>query len=133
VTTKAVADWLSSTVAADLSATVVKAFSAFDRPTIGANAYIEWVQLAPQEPTRIGQTVTRWAYQFRVWLVTANEIALWAIVDSVRTMIQTRTEATIGGARHRIAWTAASRAEPGDETTIDALRYAAVLTVTFTE
>jgi hypothetical protein len=48
-------------------------------------------------------------------------------------MIQTRTEATIGGARHRIAWTAASRAEPGDETTIDALRYAAVLTVTFTE
>ncbi len=133
MTTKTIADWLSSTVATDLSVTVVKAFSAFDRPTIGANAYIEWQQVAPLEPTRIGQTVTRWAYQFRIWVVTANELALWAITDSIRTMTQTRTDATIGGARYRIAWSAAGRAEPADETTIEALRYAAVLTVTLTE
>ena len=133
MTTKAIADWLAATVAADLSVTTVKGAAAYARPTTGTgNAYIEWRETEPLPATRVGQTVTRWATQFQVLVITGNEIDLWAIVDSIKTMTQTRTEATIGAARCRVAWTAASRAEPSEET-IEALRYAAVTQVSITE
>jgi len=133
MTTKLIADWLATTVAADLTVTTVKGSSAYARPATGTgNAYIEWRDTEPVAPTRVGQTVTRWTTRFQIVITTGNEIDLWAIVDSIKTMTQARTEATIGGARHRVAWTAASRAEPSEET-IEALRYAAVTQVSITE
>jgi hypothetical protein len=132
MTTKAMADWLATVAAADLSVTTVKGVAAYARPTttIG-NAYIEWQETETADPNRVGATVTTWATTFRLVVVTGNEIDLWAMVDSIKAMIQARTEASISGARHRMRWTAVSRAEPS-ENTIEALRYAAVTQVLIT-
>jgi hypothetical protein len=132
MTTKAMADWLATAAAADLSVTTVKGVAAYARPTttIG-NAYIEWQETETADPNRVGATVTTWATTFRLVVVTGNEIDLWAMVDSIKAMIQARTEASISGARHRMRWTAVSRAEPS-ENTIEALRYAAVTQVLIT-
>jgi hypothetical protein len=132
MTTKLIADWLATAVAADLTVTTVKGSAAYARPTTSTgNAYIEWQDAETQEPNRIGATVTTWATTFKLVVVTSNEINLWAMVDSMKAMIETRTEATIDGARYRVRWTAVSRAEPSEET-IEALRYAAVTQVLIT-
>ena len=132
MTTKALADWLTAAVAADLSVTTVKGAAAYARPTttIG-NAYIEWQEVETVEPQTVSRTVTTWATTFRLVVVTGNEIDLWAMVDSMKAMIALRTEATISGARYRARWQAVSRAEPS-ENTIEALRYAAVTQVSIT-
>lgn len=132
MTTKAMADWLVSTVAADLSVTTVKGAAAYARPATGpGNVYIEWQEAETQEPNRISATVTTWVTTFRLVIVTGNEIDLWAMVDSMKAMIASRTEASIGGARYRVRWSPISRAEPS-ENTIEALRYAAVTQVLIT-
>ena len=132
MTTKALADWLTAAVAADLSVTTVKGVAAYARPTttIG-NAYIEWQEVETVDPQTVSRTVTTWATTFRLVVVTGNEIDLWAMVDSCKAMIQARTEATISGARYTVRWQAVSRAEPS-ENTIEALRYAAVTQVLIT-
>lgn len=132
MTTKLLADWLATTVATDLTVTTVKGSAAYARPTttIG-NAYIEWQEAEPADQTRISATISTWATTFRLIVVTGNEIDLWAMVDSLKAMIQARTEASISGARYRVRWTAVSRAEPS-ENTIEALRYAAVTQVLIT-
>ena len=131
MTTKAQADWLLATVTADTGLAALKGVPAFDRPATASSAYVEWRQSAPQEATRIGQTVTRWAAQFAVVMVATSEIGMWALVDAAETMIQTRTEASISGVRYRIAWGALSRLEQSEDT-IEALRYAAVTIATLT-
>lgn len=132
MTTKLTADWIASTVATDLTVTTVKGSAAYERPTTGAgNAYIEWQETGTVDPNRISANVTTWETTFRLIVVTGNEIDLWAMVDKIKAMIQARTEATISSARYRVRWTAVSRAEPS-ETTIEALRYAAVTQVLIT-
>ena len=120
------------TLAADLTVTTVKGSAAYERPTTAiGNAYIEWQETEPADQTRISATVSTWAITFRLIVITGNEIDLWAMVDSMKTMIALRTEATISSARHKVRWTAISRAEPS-ENTIEALRYAAVTQVLIT-
>ena len=125
MTTKAQADWLIAAVTADLGLAVVKGTPAWDRPATAASAYVEWRQLEPLPATRIGQTVTSTTTQFVVGARATNEVELWALVDSMDAMIKSRTEATISGARYRVAWDAVRRMEQGDEV-IEALRYAAL-------
>lgn len=131
MTTRALADWLTSTVEADLGMTCGKSFAAWDRPTASNNAFIEWQSVTPGEQLRIGSTQDTFMATFQLVAMTANELALWSVVDLLQAMVKTRTEATIGGARYRVRWSAITRAEQQAETT-EALRYAAVTTAQIT-
>lgn len=131
MTIKLQADWLIAAVGADTGLSVLKGAPAWDRPATSASAFVEFRQSAPLEPTRVGQTVTRYTTQWAVGVVAANEVSLWALVDSVEAMIQTRTEATISGERVRVSWGAVTRFEPSEDT-IEALRYAAIVTCNIT-
>ena len=132
MTTKVQADWLIATVTSDLGVTnVVKGAPAWDRPSTSTVAYVQWSQSQALEPTRIGQTVTRYTTRFVLTVNTANEIALWTMIDAIEAMMQSRTEATIGGTRYRIEWGVCVRSEPVTET-VEALRYAAEITVSMT-
>lgn len=129
MTTKATADWLAATVVTDLGTTCKKDYPAFDRPEVAAGAYIGWVTTTPEYGVRIGESLSRWQVMMRLLVVTANEVALWAMIDLMETMAETRTEATISSARHRVRFAPIERAENPYE--IDALRYAAQTTIQF--
>lgn len=131
MTTRALADWLTATVESDLGLTCAKGFSAWDRPTLSSGAFIEWQTTAPGDQLRIGSTQDAFTATFQLVVMTANEVALWAVVDLLQAMTKSRTEAMIGSARYRVRWTAITRVEQQAETT-EALRYAAVTTAQIT-
>ena len=131
MTTRALADWLTAAVESDLSLTCAKGFSAWDRPTLSSNAFIEWQTTAPGDQLRIGSTQDTFVATFQLVAMTANEVALWAVVDLLQAMVKARTEATVDGARYRVHWSAITRVEQQAETT-EALRYAAAITVQIT-
>lgn len=129
MTTKACADWLAATIITDLGVTCQKSFPAFDRPDIAAGAYIGWNSTTPMYGERIGSSLDRWEMQIELLVVTANELALWAMIDLIETMAATRTAATISSKDTRIRFAPIERA--ANEFGIDALRYAAQTTIQF--
>lgn len=129
MTTKAVADWLSATVTTDLSVPCKKGFPSWDRPDIAAGAYIEWANTTPEYNVRVGSSVDKWEAQFVMVVVTASEVALWAMLDLVEAMAEARTEATISSARTRIRFAPIERVD--NPNGLEALRYAAQTTIQF--
>ena len=130
MTTKAVADWLIATVESDLSVTdCKKGWPAFDRPNVAAGAYIDWNTTSPMYGERVSASIDRWETQFDLLVVTANEVALWAMLDLMETMAETRTAATISSKGTRIRFAAIERAE--NPFNNNALRYAAATTIQF--
>lgn len=130
--TKNVADWLETAVSTDLGITCAKGNAAWSRPAIGtANAYIEWQTDEPQEAIRASAPIDTTSMVFEIVIVATDEIALWALLDSARTMARSRSgKQTIGGAAVRVRFGAWSRILPSEDT-IEALRYAAGATATF--
>jgi len=129
MTTKATADWLTATVVSDLGTTCKKDYPAFDRPDIAAGAYIGWATSTPEYGVRVSDSLNRWQIIIRLLVVTANEVALLAMIDLLESMAELRTEAVISNVRHRIRFAPIERAENPFET--DALRYAAQTTIQF--
>jgi len=127
MTTKAIGDWLDATIESDLSVTCKLGWPAFDRPDIAAGAYLRLRQSDPVYGERISASVDRFAKAFDVLVVTANEVALWAMNDLLEAMIRARTAASIGGTGYRFTFAAIERAENPYES--DALRYAVQTTV----
>lgn len=130
--TKNVADWLEATAAADLGVTCAKGNAAWSRPTIGtSNAYIEWQSDDPGDSVRVSKAVDTGTITFELVMVTTDEIALWALLDSARTMVRSRSgKQTIGSTAVTVRWGTFTRVVPSEDT-IEALRYAAGATVTF--
>lgn len=131
MTTKAAADWLDTVITSDLSVTCTMGFPAWDRPDIASGAYIEWRQDGPEYDQRTSKALDVWITTFQMVVVTASELALWAMVDAIKTMAAARTEATISNQRTRVRWSTIARAE-AQEATVMALRYAAVATIEIT-
>lgn len=129
MTTKLTADWLAATIATDLGVTCKKDMPAFDRPDIAAGAYIGWASATPTYDVRIGSSIGTWQDTIGLLVVTTNEVALLAMVDLMKAMVAARTEASIGGARHRVRFAPIERADNPFNT--EALRYAATTTVQF--
>jgi len=67
--------------------------------------------------------------QVSLLVITANEVALLAMVDLLEAMATTRTEATISSKRVRVRFAAIQRAD--NSIAVEALRYAATTTVQF--
>ena len=129
-TTKLCADWLEATLVAGLGVSVAKGAAAWDRPALGAsNGYIEWRSDTPAYDQRTGHALDGGACLFDVVIVSTNEVALWSLIDLARTTARAYTRATIDNQTMRIRFGAWERLERTDETP-DALRYAAVATVT---
>ena len=129
MTTKATADWLSATITTDLAVTCKKDMPAFDRPDVAAGAYIGWASTTPEYGVRVSSSLDKWEVQINVLVVTANEVALWAMVDLMEAMAEARTEATISSKRTRIRVAPIERAANPYDT--DALRFAASTTIQF--
>ena len=129
MTTKAIADWLAATITTDLGVTCQKSFPAFDRPDVAAGAYIGWNSTTPLYGERVSSSLDRWEMQIELLVVTANELALWAMVDLIETMAAARTMATISSKDTRIRFAPIERAT--NEFGIDALRFAASTTIQF--
>lgn len=130
--TRNVADWLEATVTADLGLTCAKGNAAWSRPTIGtSNAYIEWQSDDPGDSVRVSNAVDTGRITFELVIVSTNEIALWTILDNVRTMVRARSgKQAISSAAATVQFGAFSRVVPSEDT-IEALRYAAGALVTF--
>lgn len=129
MTTKATADWLTTAVTTDLSTTCKKGFPAWDTPAIAAGAYIEWATTVPEYGVRVSASLDKWEAQFALVVVTANEVALWAMIDLLEAMAESRTEATISSKRTRIRFAPIERVE--NPNGLEALRYAAQTTIQF--
>ena len=129
MTTKATADWLEATIVTDLGVTCKKGFPAFDQPAIASGAYIEWISTTPDYGQRTGASLDVWQVQIGVVVVTANEIALWSMIDLMEAMAESRTEATISSKRTRIRFAPIERAE--NPNGLSALRYVAQTIIQF--
>lgn len=129
MTTKATADWLETAIVADLGVTCKKGFPAFDQPAITTGAYIEWASTSPQYGERVSSSLDRWEVQIALVVVTANEIALWSMIDLMEAMAESRTEATISSKRTRIRFAPIERAE--NPNGLSALRYVAQTIIQF--
>jgi len=129
MTTKAVADWLEATIVTDLGVTCKKGFPAFDQPTIASGAYIEWATTSPDYGQRVSASLDKWEGQIALVVVTANEIALWAMLDLIEAMAEERTEAEISSKRTRIRFAPIERAE--NPNGLSALRYVAQTIIQF--
>ncbi|MCB0244986.1 MAG: hypothetical protein KDI12_16350 [Anaerolineae bacterium] len=127
MTTKTISDWLSTTIASDLSVTCKLGYPAFDRPDIAAGAYLRFRQSDPIIGERVSATVDRFTRAFDVMVITASEVALLAKIDLMEAMVIARTAATISGTNRKIAWDTIERADNPYET--EAMRYAAQTTV----
>ena len=130
--TKNVADWLEAAVAADLGITCAKGNAAWSRPTVGtSNAYIEWQSDNPGDSVRVSKSIDTGTITFELVIVSTSEVALWALLDSARTMVRSRSgKQTISSAATTVRFGAFSRILPSEDT-IEALRYAASAPVTF--
>lgn len=127
----ALVDWLVLALqGAFPGVAILRGAPAWDRPPVSRHIVIEWREMADPGPLRVGQTVTQWAVQFAVGFVATNELELWATLDTARSVAEI-ARATIGGDDWRVRWEAFQRAEQSELTT-EALRYAALTTVTFT-
>lgn len=131
-TTKAIADWLEAAITADLGIACAKGNAAWSRPAIGtSNGYIEWQSDEPQDAARASRAVDTTSIVFELVMVATDEIALWALLDSARTMARSRSgKRTIGGAATTVKFGTFSRVVPSEDT-VEALRYAASASVTF--
>lgn len=131
MTTKATADWLSATVTSDLGVTCQKSMPAFDRPDIVPGAYIGLRTSEPEYTVRVGSSsvINKWEVSLDLLVITANELALWAMIDLMEAMAEARTAATISGNDVSIIFVTIERA--ANEFGIDALRYAATTTIQF--
>lgn len=129
MTTKATADWLEATIVTDLGVTCKKGFPAFDQPAIATGAYIEWATTSPMYGERVSASLDKWEVQIALIVVTANEIALWAMIDLMEAMAEERTEATISSKRTRIRFAPIERAE--NPNGLNALRYVAQTIIQF--
>jgi len=78
---------------------------------------------------RVSASLDKWETQVSLLVITANEVALLAMVDLLEAMAATRTEATISNARVRVRFAALQRAD--NSIAIEALRYAVSTTVQF--
>ena len=131
--TKNIADWLEAATVADIGVTsCAKGNAAWARPAIGtSNAYIEWQSDEPGDSVRASKAVDTGTITFELVIVTTNEIALWALMDSARTMARSRSgKQTISSSAVTVRFGAWSRVVPSEDT-IEALRYAASANVTF--
>ena len=129
MTTKAVADWLEATIVTDLGITCKKGFPAFDQPAIATGAYIEWATTTPDYGQRVSASLDKWEIQIALVVVTANEIALWAMLDLLEAMAEERTEADISSKRTRIRFAPIERAD--NPNGLNALRYVAQTIIQF--
>jgi len=102
---------------------------AFDRPDIATGAYIGWEVTTGEYGARVSASLDKWETQVSLLVITANEVALLAMVDLLEAMAATRTEATISNARVRVRFAALQRAD--NSIAIEALRYAVSTTVQF--
>ena len=59
----------------------------------------------------VSSSIDRWETQFNLLVVTANEVALWAMLDLMETMAETRTAATISSKGTRIRFAPIERAD----------------------
>lgn len=125
------ADWLDDTVTTALSVSCIKAYPGWDRPTKPAGDYaaILWSNDVPSERRRIGEAFNRYASQFTLYLVSGSEVGLWGLLDSVETMAQDYTTATINSTRHKVAWGVWERSAFPEDATED-MRYTAQVIVT---
>lgn len=130
--TKNVADWLEAAVTADLGVTCAKGNAAWSRPDIGtSNAYIEWQSDEPGDSLRASKAVDTGTITFELVIVSTNEIALWTLMDSARTMVRSRSgKQTISSAATTVRFGTFARIVPSEDT-IEALRYAAGARITF--
>lgn len=130
--TKNTADWLEAAVTADLGITCAKGNAAWARPAIGtSNAYIEWQSDDPGDSVRASKAVDTGTITFELVVVSTGEIALWALMDSARTMVRTRSgKQTISSTATTVRFGTFARVVPAEDT-IEALRYAASALVTF--
>lgn len=130
--TKNVADWLEAVVTADLGITCAKGNAAWSRPAIGtSNGYIEWQSDEPGDSVRVSKAVDTGTITFELVIVSTNEIALWTLLDSVRTMVRSRSgKQTISSTAVTVRFGTFTRIVPSEDT-IEALRYAAGAPVTF--
>lgn len=131
-TTKAIADWLEAAVVADMGIACAKGNAAWSRPAVGtSNGYIEWQSDEPQDAARVSRAVDTTNMVFELVMVTTDEIALWALLDSARAMARSRSgKQIIGGAATTVKFGTFSRVVPSEDT-VEALRYAASASVTF--
>ena len=129
MTTRAIVDWLEATVVSDLGVTCQKSMPAFDRPDIATGAYIGWEVTTGEYGARVSASLDKWETQVSLLVITANEVAVLAMVDLLEAMAATRTEATISNARVRVRFAALQRAD--NSIAIEALRYAVSTTVQF--
>ena len=100
MTTKTISDWLSTTIASDLSVTCKLGYPAFDRPDIAAGAYLRFRQSDPIVGERVSATVDRFTRAFDVMVITASEVALLAKIDLMEAMVIARTAATASSPPH---------------------------------
>ena len=129
MTTNAVADWLEATIVTDLGVTCKKGFPDFDRPPVATGAHIEWAASTPDYGVRVSSSLDKWEVQIALVVITSSEIALWAMLDLMETMAETRTAAVISGANTRIRFAPIERADNPNR--LDALRFVAQTTIQF--
>lgn len=127
MTTKSSAEWLTGIVASDLRVACRKGHPAWDRPDIAFGAYIEWSDSTAVYGKRVSSTLDNWEVTFDLVVVTANEIDLWAMLDRLEAMAETRTEATIDTKACRVRFGPISRASNSFDA--ETLRYAAETTI----
>ena len=129
MTTKAAADWLNTVIESDLAVTCKKGEPAWDRPDLATGAYIMWNTTDPNYGQRASASLDVWGVAFDVVVVCASEVALWAMIDLVETMAESRTAATISSVTNRVRFGSLTRAPNPYET--EAMRYALATTITF--
>lgn len=127
MTTKAAAEWLTGVVVSDLRVACAKGHPAWDRPDIAFGAYIEWSDSTAVYGERISSSLDNLKVTFDLVVITANEIALWAMLDRLEAMAETRTRATIDSETCRVRFGPISRASNSFD--VETLRYAAETTI----
>ena len=103
MTTKAIADWLETAVAAALTVTVHKGYPAWGRPTVTPPlAAILFVEHDPSTTTTMGRQRSTKSTTFEVVAYATNEVALWAFVDLLDAYWPANATPTISGVRVRV-------------------------------
>ena len=103
MTTKAIADWLETAVAAALTVTVHKGYPAWGRPTVTPPlAAILFVEHDPGTTATVGRQRATKSTTFEVVAYAANEVALWAFVDLLDAYWPATATPTISGVRVKV-------------------------------
>ena len=131
-TLKAILDAIDARIEAKISGTsFIKGYPAWDRPYMTPPVIAGWFTGQEAQPgRRIGQGITTYNVTFQIAAYAIDELAMFVILDSLRTAFKDWTRPTISGVIMRVSVGNWQRLMP-DETAIEKTRYAVGTEITF--